>query len=63
MVLQERPMKAKNENENLVKFGVRIPHELKNLVVSLAIANRRSLNDQFIVLIESALTAKKEEGK
>jgi hypothetical protein len=64
MMFQEKQqMKAKNEHEELVKFGVRIPKKLKDLIVLCAINERRSANDEFIVLMEKALKEKEGGGK
>jgi len=48
-------MKAKRENEILVKVGYRLPPDLIKRIEESAVANRRSINDEVIILLESAL--------
>ena len=48
-------MKAKREQEELVKVGFRIPLRLKKAMEYTAVNERRSINDQAIVLLEKAL--------
>jgi hypothetical protein len=48
-------MKIKQENEKLVKVGVRLPARLKKAIEEKAISERRSINDQVIVLLEQSL--------
>ena len=48
-------MKAKREQEELVKVGFRIPLRLKKAMEDTAVNERRSINDQAIVLLEKAL--------
>jgi|GEM_PF-2869534 len=50
-------MKAKRENEILVKVGYRLPPDLIKRIEESAIANRRSINDEVIILLESALAS------
>ena len=47
-------MKIKR-NEELVKVGLRIPLRLKKAMEDMALNERRSVNDQAIVLLEKAL--------
>ena len=57
-------MKVKPENEELVKVGYRIPANLKKGIEALAIKERRSVNDQVIVIFEKALeTVTGKEGE
>jgi hypothetical protein len=49
----------KRRKEELVKVGLRIPRDIKDLIACRAIEERRSANDEFIVLLEKAL---KEDG-
>ena len=48
-------MKKKRENEEMVKVSWRIPSRLKESIDALAVKERRSVNDQAIVLLEKAL--------
>ena len=44
--------KAKREGEELVKVGYRLPPRLIKLVEMSALDNRRSINDEMIVILE-----------
>jgi hypothetical protein len=56
-----KKMKAGHPNEDLIKVGFRIPRRMKEQIAIRAIEERRSANDQFIVLMEKAL--KEKEAK
>jgi len=49
-------MKAKIEGEELVKVGYRLPPDIIKRIEKSAIEHRRSVNDEVIVLLESALS-------
>jgi hypothetical protein len=51
-------MKSRRENEELIKVGFRIPRQLNEAITREAIDERRSANDQVIVLLEKALEEK-----
>jgi hypothetical protein len=55
-----KEMKIKRRDEELIKVGLRIPLRLKEQIAMRAIEERRSANDEFIVLMEKAL--KEKEG-
>jgi len=48
-------MKARRTGEVLVKVGLRLPQSLKEAMEISAKSERRSVNDQAIVLLEKAL--------
>jgi len=48
-------MKVKLKNEELLKVGYRLPARLKQAIENKALAERRSTNDQVIVLLEQSL--------
>jgi len=48
-------MKAKRKDEELLKVGYRLPARLKQAIEDKALAERRSANDQVIVLLEQSL--------
>ena len=48
-------MKAKQKGEELVKVGYRLPPGLIERIKDSAVANRRSINDEVIVLLEESL--------
>ena len=52
-------MKTKKEGEELVKVGYRLPPDLIKQIEESAIANRRSINDEVIVLLEAAISIAK----
>jgi hypothetical protein len=56
-----KEMKIKRTDEELIKVGFRIPRRIKEQIAARAVEERRSANDQFIVLMEKALKGK--EGK
>ena len=49
-------MKAKQEGETLVRVGYRLPPHIISRIEKSAIDHRRSVNDEVIVLLESALS-------
>jgi hypothetical protein len=50
-------MKKTKEGEELVKVGYRLPPDVIRFIEKSAIENRRSVNDEVIVLLEAALAA------
>ena len=42
-------------NEEMVKVGLRLPLQMKETIDEMAASERRSINDQVIVLLEKAL--------
>ena len=48
-------MKIKREGEELIHVGIRLPVQIKAMVNEVAYRERRSINDQYIVLLEKAL--------
>ena len=48
-------MKVKQKGETLIKVGYRIPEALNKALAEKAKADRRSVNDQVIFLLEKAL--------
>lgn len=54
-------MKVRLESELVVKVGYRIPVLLKKAVEEKALQERRSINDQVIVMLEQALIHKEEK--
>ena len=57
-------MKTRRKNEELVKVGYRLPARLKNAVEEKAVSERRSVNDQVIVLLEKGMSVlEKADGK
>jgi hypothetical protein len=57
--LEKKGMKVSN-NEEKVKITMPLPKALKQEVEELAVKERRSMNDQIIVLLEIAM--QKREG-
>jgi hypothetical protein len=53
-------MKIKRQDEELIKTGFRLPLRLKKSIEDMARKERRSVNDQAIVLFEKALSVKEE---
>ena len=54
-------MKVKHKNEELIKVGFRIPARLKKAIEDKALIERRSTNDQVIVLLEQSLPMKEAQ--
>jgi hypothetical protein len=48
-------MKTVNKGENLVRTSYRLPPDIIERIKKSAIANRRSVNDEVIVLLDAAL--------
>jgi hypothetical protein len=57
-----KEMKIKRKDEELIKVGYRIPANLKNKIEAAARMERRSENDQVIVLFERALSTKEAKA-
>ena len=49
-------MKTKRDGEELVKVAYKLPKTLKQALEDMAVAERRSMNDQLIVLLARILT-------
>ena len=58
-----KEMKAKRQNEELIKMGFRIPKVIRETLIRLAEAERRSVNDQIIFTLEAALKGRLESEK
>ena len=54
-------MKTKRAGEELINQGFRLPPALIERIKDLAAKERRSINDQAIVLLEKALGERKAE--
>lgn len=48
-------MRAKQRGEGLVPLSVYVPKELKDKIEKLAVKERRSLSNQTVLLLESAV--------
>jgi hypothetical protein len=55
-------MKIMRKDEQLIKTGCRLPAGLKKAIEAKAVSERRSVNDQVIVLLEAAMELEKTNG-
>jgi len=53
--------KIKRKADGLIKVGFRLPARLKKAIEEKALIERRSANDQVIVLLENALNREKQQ--
>jgi len=53
-------MKVKREDEKLINFGFRLPPDLIEKLRESALSNRRSINNEMIVLLEMVFNPDKK---